>query len=489
MTTGREWEQVSAKERWLECVRRWRVQPDAPGAEDCWAPELELASPGHLKQIQSEKIAAAAAYLYEDSPFYRGKFDEAGLRPADVRSVEDLWKVPITRKQEWADDVLRHPPWGTFSPLKSEDWGRHGFMLFTSSGVTGAPRAFRHTAHDRDLWAWMWARALWAQGVRPGDVLINCIGYGPYTAYWGAHYAMNLIGCPVIPGSGVPAEGRAAYIDAYSPTVLTCTPSHGLHLAETMRRMGLDPAASSIRLVVAGGEQGACIPATKRRLEQAWGATALDVFGGAEVAMAPLGYQCAPDARRDRPPYAPHLMEDCYVVEIVDPSTGEPMPEGGTGITVVSNLFSEAQPILRFEMADLMLVTSAPCPCGRTHRRAVGGVLGREDDVLKVRGRAVQPSGFEAAVRSVAEAADEFEVVIDRREGGLDEVLIRVEAAPGASLDDRALAGGVVDAVRRELGLEASCEVVAAGTLRRTEGKARRVHDRRRAMTSGADRR
>jgi phenylacetate-CoA ligase len=476
----------SAKERWLACVRRWQLQPESPGGEDWWAPELERASRDRLEEIQSEKIAAAAAYLYEDSPFYRGKFDEVGLRPADVRSVEDLWKVPITRKQEWADDTLQHPPWGTFSPLTTEDWGRRGFMLFTSSGVTGAPRAFRHTTHDRDLWAWLWARTLWAQGVRPGDVLINCIGYGPYTAYWGAHYAMNLIGCPVIPGSGVSAEGRATYIDAYAPTVLTCTPSHGLYLAETMRRMGLDPAASSIRLVVAGGEQGACIPATKRRLERAWGATAVDVFGGAEVAMAPLGYQCSNDAGSD-PPYSPHLMEDCYAVEIVDPSTGEPMAEGSTGITVVSNLFSEAQPILRFEMADLMLVTSAPCPCGRTQRRAVGGVLGREDDVVKVRGRAVQPSGFEAAVRSVWEAADEFEVVIDRRDGGQDEVVIRVEAADGADLDARVLAGHVVDAVRRELGLTVGCEVVAAGTLRRPEAKARRVHDRRRVTASGAD--
>lgn len=480
---------MSAKERWLECVRRWRLHADAPGGDGCWAPELEQASRGRLEEIQSEKIAAAAAYLYEDSPFYRAKFDEARLRPSDVRSVEDLWKVPITRKQEWADDVHLHPPWGTFSPLRAEDWGRRGFMLFTSSGMTGAPRAFRHTTHDRDLWAWMWARALWAQGVRPGDVLINCMGYGPYTAYWGAHYAMNLIGCPVIPGSGVSTEGRAAYIDAYSPTVLTCTPSHGLHLAETMRRMELDPAASSIRLVIAGGEQGACIQATKRRLERAWGATALDVFGGAEVAMAPLGYQCAPDAARHLAPYSPHLMEDCYAVEVVDPSTGEPIPEGGTGITVVSNLFSEAQPILRFEMADLMRVTSEPCPCGRTHRRATGGVLGREDDVLKVRGRALQPSGFEAAVRSVDAAADEFEVVIDRRGGGLDEVLVRVEAAGAADVDDRRLTVGIVEAVRRELGIEVACEVVPAGTLRRVEAKARRVHDRRRVSGSGADRR
>jgi len=476
---------VSAKAPWLQCVRRWQLHADAPAGDESWAPELERATRGQLEEIQSDKIAAAAAYLYEDSPFYRRKFDEVRLRPSDVRSVEDLWKVPITRKQEWADDIREHPPWGTFSPLRPEDWSRRGFMLVTSSGITGAPRAFRHTTHDRDLWAWMWARVLWAQGVRPGDLLINCLGYGPYTAYWGAHYAMNLLGCPVIPGSGVPTEQRARYIDAYRPTVLTCTPSYGLFLAESMRRLGLDPAASSIRLVIAGGEQGACIQATKRRLERAWGATALDVFGGAEVAMAPLGYQCGRDAARHRPPYSPHLMEDCYAVEIVDPTTGEPMAEGGRGITVISNLFSEAQPILRFEMADLMEVTSDPCPCGRTHRRAIGGVLGREDDLLKVRGRAVYPSEFEAAIRSLQEAGDEFEVVIDRPDGGLDEVLVRVEAATAADvLDRRTLAASVVAAVRREVGLSVRCEVVAPGTLQRVEAKARRVHDRRRAAES-----
>ena len=471
---------VSARERWLRSVRRWQLHPDAPAGGTWWAPELERATRSRLEEIQSEKIAAAAAYLYEDSPFYRRKFDEARLRPADVRSVEDLWKVPITRKQEWADDVGANPPWGTFSPLSAGDWGRRGFMLFTSSGTTGAPRAFRHTAHDRDLWAWMWARALWAQGVRPGDVLLNGFGYGPFTAFWGAHYGMNLLGCPVISGCGVPTEQRAAYIDAYGPTVLTCTPSYALSLAESMRRMGLDPAASSIRLVVAGGEPGPCIPATKRRLERAWGATALDVFGGAEVAMAPLGYQCALDAARGEAPYAPHLMEDCYVVEVVDATTGEPVPEGRPGITVVSNLFSEAQPILRFEMADLMQLTSASCTCGRTHRRALGGVLAREDDLLKVRGIAVYPGAFEAAVRSVPEAGDEFEVVIDRREGGVDEVLVRVEAGVPES-DPRALAVGVASAVQRETGLAVGCEVVAPGTLRRVEAKARRVHDRRRS--------
>lgn len=125
--------------RWLRSVRRWQLQPGAPAGEDCWAPELERAAPGRLEEIQGEKIAAATAY-YEDSPFYRRKFDEARLRPADVGSVEDLWKVPITRKQEWADDIGANPPWGTFSPLRAEDWGRRGFMLFTSSGTTGAPR-------------------------------------------------------------------------------------------------------------------------------------------------------------------------------------------------------------------------------------------------------------------------------------------------------------------------------------------------------------
>jgi phenylacetate-CoA ligase len=476
---------MGARERWLEVVRHWQTNPDSPGSDGYWAPELELASRTKMAEIQSDKIAAAFSYLFEESSFYRRKFEEAKLEPSDVRSVDDLWKVPITRKEEWVQDVKQNPPWGTFSPLKQSEWTRRGFMMFASSGTFGEPRAFRHTVHDRDLWAWMWARSLWAQGVRPGDILINCFGYGPFTAFWGAHYAMNLIGCPVIPGGGVPTERRAAFITTYAPTVLICTPSYALFLAATMRQVGPDPADSSIQRVIVAGEPGACVPATKRRIEEAWGATVMDIFGGTEVAMAPLGYQCQADAERQSAPYSPHVMEDCFVVEVVSADRGELVTPGETGLSVVSNLFSEAQPILRYEMADLVAVDTSPCPCGRTQHKAAGGILGRLDDLIKVRGVAVRPSVFEAAIRTLPEAGDEFEVVVERDEDGLDRLLVRVEPKPGQEASAEQLRERVLTAVRRDIGLSAVCEVLPPGTLVRPEMKARRLHDRRPKPAAG----
>ena len=460
-------------------VRHWQLDPDRPGSERYWSPELDCVDRGRLQEIQSEKLVAAFAYLYEYSPFYRRKFEAADLKAADVRSLDDLWKIPITRKKEWIEDQRENPPWGTFSPLSQEEWTRRGWMFFATSGTTALPRAFRHTIHDRDLWAWIWARALWAQGVRPGDILINCFGYGPFVAFWGAHYAMNLIGCPVIPGGGVDTERRALFIRTYEPTALICTPSYSLFLAEALARQGTDPRQSSIRTIVTAGEPGPCIPATKQRVEAVWGATMLDIYGCTEMAMAPLGYQCLEDATRSESPYGLHLMEDCYIPEAVDPASGEPVPEGEQGVSVVSNLFSEAQPILRYEMGDLYTLRDHGCRCGRSHRRTVGGFFGRTDDMLKVRGVVVYPATFESVIRGLPEVGDEFEVVIDRAEGGVDDVLVRVEPRDGAGLDGQALARRVEDAIRGGIGIRVRCETLAPGTLERPQMKAHRVHDRR----------
>jgi phenylacetate-CoA ligase len=465
------------RSRWLEVVRRWQLDPSSPGDDDHWSPELDRASPDALREIQSEKVQASFAYLHACSPFYRRKFEAAGLQPRDVASVDDLWKVPITRKAEWVEDQAATPPWGTFSPLTQEEWTRRGWMFFATSGTTALPRAFRHTLHDRDLWSWIWARALWAQGVRPGDVLINCFGYGPFVAFWGAHYGMNLIGCPVIPAGGLDTQRRAVFIHTYEPTVLICTPSYALFLAETAAAMGHDPAASSIRLVVTAGEPGPCIAATKRRVERAWDATMLDIYGCTEMAMAPLGYQCLADGQRAEAPYSVHLLEDCYVAEALDPDSGEPSAPGEPGVSVVSNLFSEAQPILRYEMGDVFTPGERSCPCGRTHRLAVGGFLGRTDDMLKVRGIVVYPATFESVIRAVPGVGDEFEVIVDRADGGVDEVLVRVEAAAGDGAEP--VAERTIDAIRAHIGLRVRCEALAPGSLERPQMKARRVHDRR----------
>lgn len=465
------------REQWRQLVLDQLCHFEAPGSEEHWCPELETAPRERLRELQGERLAVAYRYLWEASPFYRRKFEAAGLGPDSVRSVDDLPKIPVTRREEWLEDQKANPPWGSFSPLDHEEWLERGWMLFTTSGTTAAePRVFRHTQHDRDLWTWHGARALYAMGIRKGrDIAINCFGYGTSVAFWGLHYALNHMGVPVIPGGGSNTQRRAFFIDKYHPTVLLCTPSYALYLGRTMEEMGLDPAASSIRIIVAAGEPGPCVPATKQRIQELWGAVIHDDFGCTEVAMSPLGYTCRHQAARDEGPIGVHLMEDMYIPEVVDPETFEPLPPGEKGILVVSNLFSEAQPILRYLMGDWITVSEEPCPCGRTHCRAVGGLQGRHDQLIKVRGLLFFPAVLEDSIRRLEELGDEFKVEIFD-EGSMDRV--KVTAEPRDS-DNGLTPDRVARSIKGALGIDVDVELVAPGTLPRTTFKAKRLFDHR----------
>jgi len=248
------------RQQWRSLVQSCMVNPDRPGGETMWSPELEQAPRQRLREIQGERLCLAYRLLWEASPWYRRKFEQAGLTIDSVRSIEDLPRIPITRPEEWLEDQQAHPPWGTFSPLRQEDWLERGWMLFTTSGTSAElPRSFRHTTFDRNLCAWLGARALYAMGVRRGDIAINCFGYGTSVAFWGLHYALNLMGIPVIPGGGANTERRARFIDIYKPTVLLCTPSYALYLGRVMQDVVGPARNSSIRLIVVAGEPGACV--------------------------------------------------------------------------------------------------------------------------------------------------------------------------------------------------------------------------------------
>ena len=225
------------RDRWRQLVLRHVTHADAPANDQFWSPELETISREQLRAIQSEKLALAYRYLWECSSFYRKKFETAGLGPDAVRGLDDLLKIPVTRREEWLEDQERNPPWGTFSPLRQEDWLARGWMLFTTSGTTAAqPRVFRHTAFDRDQWSWLGARALHAMGVERGDIAINCFGYGTSVAFWGLHYALNHMGVPVISGGGANTDRRA--FCSSKPTgrpCCLCTPSYAFYLGRACR--------------------------------------------------------------------------------------------------------------------------------------------------------------------------------------------------------------------------------------------------------------
>jgi phenylacetate-CoA ligase len=466
---------------WLELGRRLARPYERPANDQHWAPDFECASREALHELQGQRLSVAYRYLWERSPFYRRKFQEAGLGPDSVRSREDLLRVPPTHREEWLADQERNPPWGSFSPLAEEDWLSRGWMLFTTSGtVANAPRVFRHTTFDRDMWTWHGARALHAMGIRPGrDVAINCFGYGTSVAFWGLHYALNHMGIPVIPGGGSNTHRRIFFIEQYKPTVLLCTPSYASYLGRTMQDMGKDPAASSIRWIVAAGEPGPCVPATKDRIERLWGAKINDDFGCTEVAMSPFGYTCAEQVARTDGRVDVHLMEDVYVAEVLDRETWKPVAEGERGVLVVSNLFSEAQPILRYVMGDWTWLSTKPCICGRTHARAIGGLHGRSDQLIKIRGLLFFPAAVEDAVRAQGDLGDEFTVEITR-ENDLDRVLITVEPAsqiPKSNYEESEKV--VARQIKGALGIEVDVKMVPYGTLPRTEFKARRLFDRR----------
>lgn len=468
------------RNEWREWVRA-RARPwDQPATERIWAPEYECASRDALESHQSERVRRAYTYLWHTSPFYRRRFEQAGLGPESVRTIGDLTRIPPTHREEWLVDQEAHPPWGSFSALRDEEWQSRGWMLFTTSGTTAAsPRVFRHTTHDRDLWTWHGARALHAMGVKKGDVAINCFGYGTSVAFWGLHYALNHMGVPVIPGGGSNTQRRAMFIQKYRPTVLLCTPSYASYLGRAMQEAGEDPAASSVRLLVCAGEPGPAVPATKARLEALWGAKVNDDFGCTEVAMSPFGYTCQEQVARTDGQVDVHLMEDAYVAELLDPQTWKPVAVGQRGVMVVSNLFSEALPVLRYVMGDWATLSTETCACGRTHARVLGGLQGRADQLVKIRGLLFFPSALEDAVRRLPGTGDEFQIEVVR-EDGLDQVRATLELDRGLPADEiPQRAPQLARALRGALGIEVQVTLTAYGTLPRTEFKARRLFDRR----------
>jgi phenylacetate-CoA ligase len=346
-------------------------------------------------------------------------------------------------------------------------------MMFSSSGSTGVPRVFRYSQIDRELWAWANARALHACGIRPADSVLICAGYGPHVFAWGVQFALAKMGVACIPGGGMTGDARAMLIDRFRPTVLTCTPSYALHLGRVMVERGLDPAASSIRLILVGGEPATGIGGTRRRLEELWDARLVEFYGCTEVSPHCGGYSCPASAAGPGPVTA-HLMEDVQIWELVDAETRRPGAEGGRGLTVCTSLNSESSPQLRFLVGDYAVYTRERCPCGRTHVRAVGAFAGRADELINLRGVKMYPVQLEEAVRAVPGIGDEYEIVLATNADGLDVMTARVEHV------DRAAGDHVAREIRARCEVRCAVEVLAPGTLPRTEFKARRVRDTRR---------
>ena len=461
---------------WIDTIKKFQRDADAPGAEDYWSPSLDCASRDELTAIQNEKLAALTPFLYENSDFYRRRFDRLGLAPTDIASLDDLPKWPVVDKSEMMEDVLENAPFGTYSTMDDDLWRRRGWMMFSSSGSTGAPRVFRYSQFDRELWSWANARAIHSFGIRPSDSMFICSGYGPHVFAWGVQYALARMNVAMIPGGGMDTAMRTMIVDRFKPTVITATPSYVLHLGRAMQEKGLDPAKSSVKTLLVGGESASGIPNTRERLEDLWAARLVEFYGCTEVSPHCGGYSCPASetgAKGSDNPVTTHLMEDIQIWELVDDDSKERVAEGERGLTVCTSLNSESSAQLRFLVGDYTTYDTGVCECGRTHVRAVGAFAGRADDLINLRGIKMYPTQLEQAIRAVPGIGDEYEIVLSKNDDGLDIMTARVEH------DDAAVAEQVMTEIRARCEIRADVELLAPGTLPKTEFKAKRVRDER----------
>ncbi len=467
----------ATRKTWLETLEKFRRDPSQAATPDIWSPSLECATRDEILAIQSEKIRAVVPFLYENSQFYRARFDRLGQTPADYRGIEDLEKWPVVDKSEMMADVAANPPWGNYTTVDDALWGERGWMLFSSSGSTGTPRPFRYTHVDRVQWAWANARGMHAMGFRKGETTFIMSGYGPHVFAWGVQVALETLDLPVIPGGGMDSRMRASVILRFKPTMLVCTPSYALHLARVLQEMGEDPAATSVHTILVGGEPAMGIESTRTRIETLWGARLVEFYGCTETSPHVGGYSCLAD-RVPGEEVSTHVMEDIQIWEAVDPDTRQSLAPGARGLTVCSSLNSESSPALRFLVGDYATFTHEKCACGRTHARAVGSFAGRADDLINLRGIKMYPVQIEEAVRAVDGIGDEYEIVISRDEAGLDVMTIVCEHADHAGSN---IANAVAAEVRARCEVRVGVSVTPPGTLPKTEFKAKRVRDTREA--------
>ncbi len=463
---------------WLATLEKFRHDWDGPATAAIWSPRLESASRDELVAIQNEKLRSVVPFLYENSDFYRRRFARLGLLPSDIRDVDDLVaKWPVVDKAEMMADALDHPPYGTYTAMTEALWAERGWMMFSSSGTSGVPRVFRYSHVDREQWAWANARALHAMGFGKGDTVFMLTGYGPHVFAWGVQVALFKMGLPTLPGGGMDTKARLAVILRFRPTILLCTPSYALHLARVAQELGHDPARLGVRTILVGGEPALSIAPTRQRIEGLWNARIVEFYGCTEAAPHVGGYSCAALERGG--PVATHLAEDIQIWETIDPETKRPLAPGARGLTVCSSLNSETSPQLRFLVGDFATLDAGPCACGRTHVRALGSFSGRADDLINLRGIKMYPVQVEDAVRAIPDSGDEFEVVLETDSAGLDIMTVCFEHPEHASAGP-ALRQRLADEIRSRCEVRVAVEVVAPGTLPKTEFKAKRVKDRRR---------
>jgi phenylacetate-CoA ligase len=419
--------------------------------------QVETLDRDKLRELQDKRLCELIVAL-AGNEFYQRKARNAGINLNEIRCVEDLRALPFTTKGQLVEDQAAHPPFGSLLTYPIEQYR----YFHQTSGTTGRPLKCLDTAESWDWWERCWGYVYRGAGVGAGDVVFCAFSFGPYLSHWAAISGAWHVGAMCISGGGMNSEQRLQTITDNHCTVLVCTPTYALHLAEVALRLGVDLASTTVNRSIHAGEPGASLPNVRRAIEQAWGVTCFDHAGATEAGA--WAFDC--EARTG----AIHLNEAEFIFEVIDPESGEPVPEGSRGELVITNLGRAAMPALRYRTGDVVEVTTRPCPCGRGFARINGGVLGRTDDMLIVRGVNLYPSAIDNLIRSLPQVT-EYEVEI-RRVEGMDDLVIRCETTNTASTEETVRS--VIEAFRRQFSIRVSVEHAPAGSLQRYEFKARR---------------
>lgn len=407
---------------------------------------------------QLQRLQALLAEILPRNDFYARKLGGAG----SVGSLEELRELPFTLKHELAEDQAAHPPFGTNLTYPIERYVK----FHQTSGTTGkAPIRWLDTEESWQWWSRCWGHVYRGAGVGPGDRVFFAFSFGPFIGFWSAFEGARLVGAMSIPGGGLQTEQRLHTLLDSGATVLLCTPTYALRLADAAEAAGIDLASSSVRATIHAGEPGASVPQVRDRIASAWGARVYDHTGMTEVGAT--GFSCQAQA-------GVHLIESEFIFEVIDPGTGRLAADGARGELVITNLGRAGMPLIRYRTGDLVELDSRRCACGRTFARMVGGILGRADEMLVVRGVNVFPSAIEGVVREFPRITEfRIEVAQVRQ---MQEVRLLVEPIAGLGDEEtRALVEELRETLSQRLLLRVDCRAAPLGTLPRFEMKARRV--------------
>jgi len=427
-----------------------------------WQEKLETMDRRSIEKLQTERFVDTFNRVYRNIPFFRARYDESGVTPEQIKTLDDIRRIPFTRKSDFRDNY----PFGLFAtPLKEV------VRLHASSGTTGRPTVVGYNRRDMDTWSDLIARLAAAVGVTDEDVAQIAFGYGLFTGAFGLHQGLEKLGATVIPMSSGNTDKQLMLMEDFGTTVLIATPTYAMYLSEVAAERGLRDRLK-VRVGLFGGE--GCTAEMRQKIEENFGIIATDNYGMSELMGPGVSFECI---ERD----GLHIAEDHFYAEIINPDTGEVLPAGETGELVITTLTKQTLPVLRYRTGDITRLNYEPCKCGRTHVR-MDKVKGRSDDMLIIKGVNVFPSQIESVLMRMESIGPHYQLIV-RREGYMDSLQVNVELTDASMLERyselEALQKKIHDQLRSVLGLDTRINLVEPKTIERFQGKAKRVVDLR----------